>query len=119
MRTDALSFNTGAFFEPLEKHLHAIFGQGLARLGEKEVIFSSASPFVEFLFIRTMFIEIIGEVAQTVLSKCHTSLLRSFPHHRHDPVFAIKIRLTQVDEFGDADAGIIQEPEDSAIAYCS
>jgi len=66
-----------------------------------------------------MFVQVVGEIAQAVLSKSHPPLFGAFPQHRHDPVFAIKIAHPQIDEFRDADAGIIEEPEDSAVAYRS
>ena len=70
----------------------------------------------EIFFIRTMFVQVVGEIAQTILSECHPSLLRSFSQHGHDPFFAIQIAHTQIDEFRDADVGIIEQPEDSSIA---
>src|SRR6266566_3082000 len=106
MRTDALSFDTGTFFESLEKHLHAILRQRLAGLREKEVILPSAAPLGEFLLVRTMFVQVVGEVAQTVLSQGNTPLFRSLPHHRHDSLFAIQVAQAQIDEFRDSDAGI-------------
>jgi site-specific recombinase XerD len=39
MRTDTLPSNPGTFFEPLEKHLHAIFRQRQTGLREKEMLF--------------------------------------------------------------------------------
>src|SRR5712691_4541716 len=116
VRADALSGDPCTCFEPLEEHFHPIFCEWLAGFREEQVIFSSTSPFSEFFFIRTMFVQVVGEITQTVLSKCHPSLLCSFPHHRHDAMFAIEIREAQVDEFRDADAGIIEEPENGAIA---
>ena len=75
VRADAFVCNACTRFESLEEHLHAIFGQGLARFGEKDMILSSASPIRELLGVGTMFVQIIEEVALTVLAQRDTSLL--------------------------------------------
>ena len=56
MWTDALPGDPRAFFEPLEEHFHAILRQGLARLGEKDVIFSCTAPLGQFFLVWAMLI---------------------------------------------------------------
>lgn len=91
VRTDALSLDPRTFFEPLEEHLHAILGQRLAGFGEEEVILSGAASLRQLFFARTMPIQVVGEIAQAVLSQRHPPLLRPLAQHRDDPVPAIDI----------------------------
>lgn len=102
MRTDTLSRDTSTCFEALEEPIHAILRQWLAGFREKEVIFSCTAPFRKFLLIRTMFVQVVAEVAQTVLSQSDAPLLRSFPQYGHNSLFAINIADAQIDQFGNA-----------------
>src|SRR5713101_1918309 len=48
VRTDTFVGDPRACSEPLEEHFHPVFGERLAGLREKQVIFSSTTPFCEF-----------------------------------------------------------------------
>jgi len=88
-----------------------MLGEGLAGFREKEMIFPMAAPFSQLLFIGTVLINVIIEIAQTVLPQRQASLLRSLAHHGDHAMFAIKIAQAQISQFRDANASIIEQPE--------
>src|SRR5579875_3576076 len=59
-------------------------------------------------------------MTQAIAPQGYAALLIAFAQHGDDPFFAIQVAHAQVDEFRDTNAGIIEQPEDGAIAdHCA
>src|SRR6266536_637617 len=99
VRADALARNSCTLFETLKEHRHSMFGEWFTRLGEKDMIFPSASPISELLRVGSVLIEIVGQITETVLPQGHTPFLCSLPHPRHHALLAIQILHSQMDQF--------------------
>lgn len=115
VRADAFIRDARTFTNTLEEQADAIFRQRQSRLGEKQVIFSCTAPFGQFLLTGSMVIQIVQKITQAVVAERDASLLGTFPLDDQEAAFAVKITQTQITELAKPDAGIIEEPQDSAI----
>ena len=77
--TDALIRDPGSLAKTREEHPHAILGERRARLGEKQVLLTCAAPFGQFLFTRSVTVEVVQEVAQAIVAEGYASFLEPFP----------------------------------------
>ncbi len=64
-----------------------------------------------------MLVQVVQEVAQAVLAKRDAPLLGTFPLDGENAVFAVEIRKTQSAQFGDADARVVEHPQDGPVAH--
>src|SRR5260370_3980885 len=83
------------------------------------MVFSSSASLVQLFLIRTMFIQVIEQIAQTILSQSDTSFLGAFPQDRDHPMLAVEIPNTQIGQLRNANPRVIQEPQNSTVAHRS
>src|SRR5260370_26432496 len=83
------------------------------------MVFSSTAPLCQLFLIRTMFIQVIEQIAQTILSQSDTSFLGAFPQDRDHPMLAVEIPNTQIGQLRNANPRVIQEPQNSTVAHRS
>jgi hypothetical protein len=67
------------FANALQQYLPPVFGEGCARLGEKQMVLLAAHPLRQFLFVGAMLIQIGEQVAPTTAVQSDPSLLGAFP----------------------------------------
>ena len=62
-----------------------------------------------------MAVQVVQEIAQAVVAERDASLLGAFAPDDDESTFAVKVTQPQITELAKPNAGIIEEPEDSAI----
>ena len=117
MRADALVGDPGSLAKTREEHLYPILGERRARLREKHVLFTCTAPFGQFLFTRSVTVEVVQEVAQAVVSEGDAPFLRAFPPYRDHSVPAVEVAEPQPAQLGHANASVVEQPEDGAVAH--
>src|SRR5262245_55480207 len=95
MWTDPLPCDPCPLLESSKQERHPILRERQAGLGEKEVIFAATSPFGEFLFVRSMLIQVVEQITQAVRAQRNTPFLGTLAHDREDTVPAIKVAQAQ------------------------
>src|ERR1700694_3138280 len=83
------------------------------------MIFPGTAPLGQFLIVRPMPLQVVEQVAQTVLPKRAAPLLGAFAFHNDQAVFAVEITGAQPTQLGQADAGVVEYPEDGPVACWS
>ncbi len=91
VRADALVGDPGSLANARKEERHPVDRQWQARFRKEEMILSTAAPFREFLFIWTVPLKIVEELAQTVLSKCNAPLFGAFALYNDEAMFAVKV----------------------------
>src|SRR5579859_1819409 len=65
-----------------------------------------------------VFVQVVQQIAQAVLAERNTPLFGAFALDREEVVLAVEVREAQTAQFGDANAGVIKDPQDGPVAYC-
>src|SRR6266566_7051810 len=116
VRTDAFVYDPSPLAHPFEEHLHPILGEWHACLREKEVILPGAAPLGQFLLAWAMPVQVVEQVALAGIAHGDAPLLGALAGDRQQPMFAVKIAHSQPTQLRDADARIVEQPENGAIA---
>ena len=82
-----------------EEERHAIFRERKTSFRKENVIFSTASPFCQLIFLRPVIIEIEKQITLAVLSHGNAPFFRAFSQNRQHSLFAINVFQTQTTEF--------------------
>ena len=117
VRTDAFAGDPGPFVQAREEQGHAVFGERGARFRQEEVILARTAPLGQFLLVRPLFVQVVQEIAQAVLPQRDAPFFRPLALDREDTALAVKIRQAQPAQFRDADACVVEHPQDSAVAH--
>jgi hypothetical protein len=117
VRADALAADAGPLANAGEEHFHPVLGERGARLGQEEVILPGAAPLGQLLLSRPVPVQVVQQVARAVGAQRHAPLLGALAAHRDDPVLAVEVSQSEAAQFGDADAGVVEQPEDGAVAH--
>ncbi len=92
VRTDALVSDPRTLSDAFEEQGHPVLGQWQARLRKEEVILASATPFRQLLLIRPVLVQVVQEVAQTVIAERDAPFFGAFADDGEDAMLAVEIR---------------------------
>src|SRR6266568_5531138 len=110
VRADALVCHPCTLTDPLKHQVDAIFRQGQACFGEKEMILASTAPFGQFLLIGPVAVQVVEQIPQAVVPERNASLFGALAFDDQEPTFAVKVAQTEIAELCEPDAGIVEQP---------
>ena len=117
VRADTLAGDASPLAQAREEQRHAVLGERGARLGQEEVILARAAPLGQFLLVGPVLIQVVEQIAQAVLAQGDPAFLRSFALHGEDTAPAVEVAEAQPAQFRDADAGVVEHPQDGSVAH--
>jgi hypothetical protein len=92
VRADALVSDPCTLADAFEEQGHPVPGQRQACFGEDEVVLASAAPFGQLFPIRPVLIQVVKQIAQTIIAQGDAPFFGAFPCDREDAMLAVEIR---------------------------
>jgi hypothetical protein len=117
VRADALAGNPSPLAQAREQQRHPVLGERGARLRQEEVVLTRAAPLGQFLLVGPLLIQVVQQIAQAVLAERDPAFFRPFAFDREHATLALEIREAQPAELRDADAGVVEHPQDGTVAH--
>ncbi len=81
------------------------------------MILARAAPLGQFLLAGTVLVQVVQQIAQAVLAQGDAPLLRPLARDGEDTAPAVEIGQAQTAQLRDADAGVVEHPQDGAVAH--